>query len=355
MRRHLLSALILGGATWANSAHAQTPDIRNGRVETRQAASLDSAMAAVSGDAGAVWIGWLVPKVTSDHQLCTPWAPALSELGATPLEPESMPAQSRQPVRLEGGTSLVLLIRVTGRTIDRIRTLDDECPIDAGGRAVHWLTGITAAESLRFLDALVQSSGATAEGTRRVASAAVAAIALHGDAAADAVLDRLMAPGAPDALVRHAAAWIGSARGAHGFETLRTRIGTATDAGLRRSFVSALGRTRQPQTAAVLLALARTDADAGVRSEAVHWYAARTVAGGAPVDLLDIIEQDRDDAVRRRAISSLGQLAANDGVPALIQLAETGDTPLIRKEAVRTLGRLTDTRARVFLERVIAR
>jgi hypothetical protein len=105
----------------------------------------------------------------------------------------------------------------------------------------------------------------------------------------------------------------------------------------------------------MLLSLARSDADAGVRSEAVHWYAARTTAGEAPGDLLGIATQDRDDAVRRRAISSLGQLAADEGVPALIQLAEAGDTPLIRKEAVRTLGRSTDTRARAFLETLITR
>jgi hypothetical protein len=54
-------------------------------------------------------------------------------------------------------------------------------------------------------------------------------------------------------------------------------------------------------------------------------------------------------------VSSLGLIAADSGVPALIQLARTGPTPVIRKEAVSTLARTTDARARAFLEELVAR
>jgi HEAT repeat protein len=70
---------------------------------------------------------------------------------------------------------------------------------------------------------------------------------------------------------------------------------------------------------------------------------------------MTIIGQDRDDGVRRRAVSSLGALPADAGVPALIQLARTGSSPVIRKEAVSTLGRSKDARARAFLEELVSR
>jgi HEAT repeat protein len=118
--------------------------------------------------------------------------------------------------------------------------------------------------------------------------------------------------------------------------------------------VSALGQTSEPTTPEALVTLARSDADPGVRAEAVHWYAVRAPEAALP-QLMSIIGGDRDDAVKRRAVSSLGVLPADAGVPALIQLARTGPSPVIRKEAVSTLGRSTDARARAFLEELVAR
>ena len=341
-------------------AAGQTPTIQNGRVETRPATALDAAVtAAASAGTDPVWIGWSVPKVAGDHSLCSQWTPdaggatvRLASLEAS-SPPQTAAARPAAPVRLEGGTALVVLARIVTGRVERLRTLDDECPIDAGGRTVHWLTGINAAESVRYLDTLARDA-TTTEGERRIATSAITAMALHRDPAADAPLDRMVATGAPDTLARHAAMWIGSARGAHGFATLQARIRAERDPRLRRTFVGALGQTREPATPDALLALARDDADPGVRTEAVHWYALRAPTA-ALSQLMTIIGQDRDDAVKRRAVSSLGSLPADTGVPALIQLARTGPSPVIRKEAVSTLGRSTDARARAFLEELVAR
>ena len=115
----------------------------------------------------------------------------------------------------------------------------------------------------------------------------------------------------------------------HGVEQLR-----------RRLLVTALGQSRQPKTADALYTLARTDPDAAVRAEAVHWYA-RQASAGVLGNVMGIIMGDTEDVVRRRAVSSLGLIAADNGVPALIQLARTGPSPVIRKEAVSTLARTT--------------
>jgi hypothetical protein len=337
-------------------AQGQMPSVSNGRLEPRQTTSIDSAIAAGGAAGEPVWVGWAVPLAEHRGALCTQWAPDFSGVPLARIEPDTpaAPAPSPPPVRLEGGANLVVLLRLVAGRVERLRTLDDECPIDAGGRTVQWLSGITAAESVRYLDTLVRTSTPLPANEQRLAVAAVAAIALHRDAAADAPLDRLIAEDRPEVLARQAATWMGVARGAHGFEALTGALGRATDPRRRQMLVTALGQSRQPKTADALLTLARTDPDAAIRAEAVHWYA-RQPSPGVLGNVMGIITGDTEDVVRRRAVSSLGLIAADSGVPALIQLARTGPTPVIRKEAVSTLARTTDARARAFLEELVAR
>jgi hypothetical protein len=332
------------------------PAVQNGRLESRAATSIDSIIVAVGSGSEPVWVGWAVPLAEHRGALCTQWSPDLAGVSIARIEPETPAAAvpSPQPVRLEAGTHLVVLVRLVAGRVERLRTLDDECPIDAGGRTVHWLTGISAAESVRYLDTLIRTSASPLASEQRVALSAVPAIALHRDAVADATLDRLIAEDSAEAVVRQAATWMGSTRGAHGFETLTAALGRATDPRRRRLLVTALGQSRQPKTADALLTLARADRDAAIRAEAVHWYARQASSGVLP-NVLGIITGDNDDVVRRRAVSSLGFIAADSGIPALIQLARTGPSPVIRKEAVSTLARTTDARARAFLEELVAR
>ena len=51
-----------------------------------------------------------------------------------------------------------------------------DCVLDAGGLSVHWLTGITAKESLDYLVTFTAGTAA-----RRLANSAIVAIALHAD------------------------------------------------------------------------------------------------------------------------------------------------------------------------------
>ncbi len=336
-------------------AQEQAPVVQNGRLEPRRATSIDSVVTAVASGGDPVWVGWAVPLVERRGPLCTQWSPDFAAVPFARIEPDApAPLPSQPAVRLEGGTNLVVLVRLVAGRAERLRTLDDECPIDAGGRTIHWLTGITAAESVRYLDTLIRSASPTQSSEQRVTVPAVAALALHGDASADPPLDRLLAADTTEALVREAATWMGRARGAHGFASLTTSLGRATDPRRRRMLVTALGQSRQPKTADTLLLLARTDPDAAIRAEAVHWYA-RQASPGVVADVMGIITGDKDDGVRRRAVSSLGVIAADSGVPVLIQLARTGPSPVIRKEAVSTLARTNDARARAFLEEVLSR
>ena len=354
---------LLGSGVGAQQAQVQ---IQNGRVETRSASSLDREIAAAgSTTAEAVWVAWREPMIDGARNMCSFYSDRNypngirgdvldSGIGGDWHPPQLAPATG--PVQLESGTGLVMLARIVDKRVERLHTVGDDCPIDANGRTVYWLTGLTTAESLRFLEALAHPDYAnmTRGGAQSLVSEATSAIGLHRGAEADVVLDR-MATAEPDATLRHrAAAILGSSRGAHGFETLRRLLESDKTTDGRRAIVSGLAQTRQPQTADVLLALAKSDPDPQVRSEAVYYVPAR---GGDRVvpDVVALIQKEPTPNVRQRAVSGLGQMPNDGGLPALIQLARTSTDTTVRKEAVTQIGRSKDPRAVAFLQEIIGR
>jgi HEAT repeat protein len=256
-------------------------------------------------------------------------------------------------VSLDAGTGLVVLARVVEGRVERLRTLGDDCPIDANGRTVYWLQGVTPAESVRYLDTLTQQSAAgSTQQDGRLRDAALGAIARHRDPGADVIVDRYATSDQETALRRTARSLLGSTRGAHGFNTLQQLLKTERFVDNRRQLVNALGQTHQPGTAAALLAIARDDADSRVRAEAAYWLPQR---GGpsATRDVMALIERDPNDEVKRRAVDGLGRLPAEESTTLLIQLAQTNSNPVIRKAAVSALSRSRDPKAVAFMEAVL--
>ncbi len=357
MTRAITAVIVAFGAA---VAFAQQPPVQNGQVQTKPATSIDREIAAVGRNADPVWLAWRVPMVDGERNLCSTWFSDRSgyvrgdvlEPAEAGMAPPKIAAPTG-PVALEGGTGLVVLVRVLDGRVERVRSLSDDCPMDAGGRSFTWLTGITSTESLRFLETLVRRDNVPLEQQRRFNDSAASAIALHRDPAADTLLDRMIASDSDSEARRRAATWLAQMRGAHGFATLRTAIGTEKDPATRRSFVTSLGQTRQPGTADALLALAQNDADARVRAEAIYWYPQRAGMAGVSA-VMAVIDKDQDDNVKKRAVSSLGRLPGNQAVPTLIELAKAPKTTtVVRKEAVTVLGQSKDPRAIAFLEQLL--
>ena len=351
----------------ASQAAAQAPaQIQNGRVETRPATAIAEAVTSLGAGDEPVWIAWRVPMVAGDRSECSTtissgWVWHGAYLGddglrlpppAATAPPASSAPAARQPVALESGTGLVVVVRVLNRQIERIRRYSDDCPLDAGGRTVYWLTGITPAESLRFLEGALTRGALTPALQRTLAASALSAISLHGDPGADAILDRLATGERDSELRKQAISKLASDRGAHGFEMVRRLLASETAPDLRVSLTEALGRTQQPQTADALLALARTDTSAGVRRAAAHWYPQRAGLPGLDATLA-IVNTDADDEVRSRALSGLGALPSDQIVPRLIELVRTSQNQRVRRESVAMLGRTKDPRAIAFLEELL--
>jgi hypothetical protein len=356
----VLVTIALAAPAWAQ------PPVQNGRVDVRKPADLAGEIATLAGGATeAAWAGWRVP-IVGVRSLCNWYVDdSVSVRGfvastGQPGEPAGPPriAPPTGPVPIEAGTGLVVLVRLKDREVERLRTLTDDCPIDAGGRTIHWFEGVAPSRSLEYLEGLTrlpdsaQSARREQSARRGLAQSAISAIALHADPAADVVLDRLAGSHADASLRRHAAARMGAERGAQAFDALQRLLARETDPSVRRGLVAPLAQTG-PRAAPALLALARGDAEPGLRSEAAYHYI--RLAGAPGVDnLLAIIERDADAAVRKRAVHGLASLPEAVGVPHLIALARTSKDALVRKEAVSRLGRTTDPRAIAYLTEILS-
>jgi hypothetical protein len=359
MSRGALALTVL--FTLGAAAQQPAPQIQNGRVETRQTTAIDREVAALTNIAGdGLWVGWRVPIADGQRGGCCTYNDDVRGCfvendGSISSVRAGTPATTTPAaVSLDAGTGLVILARLTDRGLERLRTLGDDCPLDAAGKTVYWLQGVTPAESLKYLDGLIQlapfSSGIASEGLR---DTALSAVARHRDAGADAIIDRLATNDIDSPLRRSARRLLGSSRGAHGYATLARLLEQEKLPEIRRQLVVAIGASRQPQAVDVLLRLAKTDWDAKVRGEAVYHL---PPLGGPRVipDVNAIIASDAVDTVKQRAVQGLGRLAAPETVPLLIQLAGSTNA-VVKKEAVTALSRSKDPKAVAYMEELIRR
>ena len=357
----LLAVTLVGAVLTAaptlppQTAGSVQPPFQNAKVETRQATAIDRELAAVGGGVDPVWVGWRVPMVDGDRQHCSFWNTNDAWFRGMVMEStgDKPPAQQPTgPARLEGGTGLVVFVRMINGQVERLRSIGDDCPVDGGGRTVYWLNGITPAESLRYLQTFTAVDGLNIDARRNLASNALSAIALHRDPAADAILDRI-ADGT-SSLRSSAISRLANDRGAHGFDKLKTMLTAERDTSARQRLVTELASTRQAGTADLLLGLAKSDPDPKIRASAVSGYTrAAGVAGVSNV--LAIVEQDRDDTVKASAVRSLNNLPGGAGIDPLLKVARSSKNMAVTKAAVSALSNSKDPRAIAYLEELVKR
>ena len=148
------------------AAFAQPPRMENARLETRAVAGdLESTMSAIVGSQTTpAWIGYAVPIVPGERQVCG-WD------GGN---------QRSTHLSLEGPTRLHVLFRVEQKQIVKLKMATPDCEIDAGGLPVTWLTGVNPAESVRFIEHVITAnSGGGNKEQERTAGSAVGCIFSH--------------------------------------------------------------------------------------------------------------------------------------------------------------------------------
>ena len=247
-------------------------------------------------------------------------------------------------IHLEPPDHAVILFRVDSGAVERIRSLSPDCEIDAGNLPVHWLTDVKPAESVALLDTFATQR-------ERYMDGAMSAIASHSDPAADAALQRFLAPTQPETIRLRVVGWFGNMRGRRGFDVLKNLIANDPSERVRERAISTLGNSKEPEALDLLIATARKDPNSRMRMQALS---ALNRHSGANVlnTFKEAIESDPDVQVKRRAVSALQSMPDGEGIPLLIQLAKATHDNDVRKQAMNSLGQSHDGRAISFFEEV---
>jgi HEAT repeat protein len=356
-RYRLIAFALFITTTLATGLAAQQPRIGNGRVTAQPAGSpfAPAFRALVSAQPDVAWIGYSVPAAPGQRVMCcfgsgntfsgnVVMSDGAGCCGACRLEnggagggSTSGPGSGTRPdgvVKLEGPDRMLVLFRVAERRVDRIRVFSEECQLDAGGRPVVWIDNVRPADSIDLLESF---TGPDADARGRIMDGAVTAIALHGDPAADASLERLVAPKSPEAVRKKVTFWLGNARGRRGFDTLRRVMSDDPSVEVRKSAVFGLSQSTVPEMFDTLAGIARSDKEERLRSEALFWLAQKGDARAAKV-ISDALDKDPSPEVRKKAVFALSQLKDDSGVAPLIQVARTHADPATRGEAIFWLG-----------------
>ncbi len=347
----IATALVLGASTLAGAEPPQ--GIANARLETRSgAAGLETAVEDAASRPGPLWIGWSVPT-GREHSSCC-WSshgkgePRCS--GCRLEGGEGFVGTTNDVQNLEGSGRLRVLLRGEGGRVGGIRAFSEDCPLDAGGLPLVWLEDVRPADSVALLASFV---GRPRDGGgKRLDDGALAAIAFHEDGSADTALERFVAVGQPHELRKHAAFWLGQARGARGSTVLKRLVREDQDRRLREHAVFALSQSREPGAVETIVEVARRDPDAHVRGQALFWLA-QTASRRAPDAIRSALDDDPELEVKKKAVFALSQLPKDEGVPLLIGVAKSHRSYEVRKQAMFWLGQSGDARALAFFEDVL--
>lgn len=304
---------------------AQQPPVENAKLATRTFSGSMAAGLAQLG-AGPFWAAWSEPIVPGRRgDMCD---------GRT----------SDAPIRLEGPTALVVLVRVENSQVDRLRVATPDCRMDAGGLPFYWLTAVPADESVAWLR--------TQAGARN-SDTPILAIALHAGPAADRALDDLVAAGQPDRVREKTAFWLADTRGAHGVEVLKRMLANDASEKVREQAIFALTQSKEADAMAVVLDAAKNHKDPRIRGRALFWIAQKAANQQARDAIGNAIASDPERTVKEQAVFALTQLPEGQGVPMLIDLAKDNPDPAVRKKAMFWLGQSKDPRALDFFAQLL--
>jgi HEAT repeats len=311
------------------AAFAQQPAIENAKLDARPFAGSLSTQLAQFG-AGPFWAGYSEPTAARRQEFCQGYS--------------NQGYSNNAPVRLEGDTAFVVLVRIEGGQVDQLRVSSPDCRLDGGGLPFHWIENVPADASVTWLKS--QTGGNHAD-------QAIFAIAEHSGTAADRALDDLTAPGQTEKVRERTAFWLGTTRGAKGVEELKRMLASDPSDKVREQVIFALSQSKDPAGMKAVIDAARSDKSPRIRQQALFWLAQKAGDKEAAEVISNAALNDPDRAVKERAVFALQQLPPDRGIPLLINLAKNNSDPGIRKKAMFWLGQSNDPRALEFIANVL--
>jgi hypothetical protein len=328
----------------AQATELDKPTIDNARVEKRTlseplASTLKRWAAEVTQPQ---WIGYSVPQVAGDHQVCCSGSSGSWNQSCGPCRLEdsghgiTMNGHDTT-ARLEAPRGIAILFRTEHNRIGKIRV---------------WLTNVRPSESVAVLIGYVHGENFEEGEDTRTGHEALTGIALHADDSADRALESFVRPDERESLRSQASFWLGAARGKFGLVALRRMAKSDPSSEVRSQVTFALSISREPAAVDEMIRMAHDDESAHVRGQALFWLAQKAgkKAGEA---ITGAIANDPDTEVKKKAVFALSQMPKDEGVPKLIEVAQTNRNPAVRKQAMFWLGQSNDPRALAFFEKVL--
>ena len=247
--------------------------------------------------------------------------------------------------RLEPAGDAMILYRVTGGSIERIREYNSHCAVDGEGMNVTWIENVDPRASIRFLATQIDDAH----------HQALAALAAHADESATDVLESIARSDRPTGVRGNALFWLGLSRGHRGYEIVRSITTNVNEpASLREKGIFAMSQSRQPEAVDDILQVAKHDESSKVRGQALFWLS--QVAGKkAAAGLREAVDNDPDTDVKAKAIFGISQLPNDESIPLLADLMRNHHNPSIRKKAAFWLGQKNDPRALAAIEEFLKR
>lgn len=319
-------------------------------ASSANADALSTSVAAAQRSGATTWLSWTVPATVDGNACC--WNSRESRHSRTcSLESDSYGMNVGREDGMPTDPNLVVYARVTSEGVDKLRMFSPSCQVDRGTAKVQDLAGVSASESVRYLETLVKGSEGDRPSKRR-SDGALSAIAFHEDAAADSALERFAREGDTKQIRHSAAFWLGNTREQAGYEAL-TRLRSSDDASFREHLTFAFSQSKAKQAPATLIDMARNDASSKVRGQALFWIAQKAQRK-SDADVIRAATDDPDADVKKKAVFALSQIPGGEGVPDLIRVAQENKSREVRKQAMFWLGQSRDPRALAFFEKILS-
>ena len=276
MRSLLVLAALLSAAVHADAQSGPRPVVTNGQVVDRPApGGLAPTVARIAaGASDVVWVGYAVPMAAGDHRFCCVNSNDPDCCHGCTLEPTAKggtkptpsPGSRVQTVQLEPSATLVVLARLEAGRVGRVRTFSDDCRLDAGGRTVHWLTGVRPADSVTWLTGL-----AGAAVGRRLSEGALTALAFHAEPAALDWLIGAARSGGSTHLRGQALFWLSQRAGNRAVGAIAEAVQRDPDTEVKKRAVFALSQLPRDEGVPRLIAIARGHSNKAVQKQAFFW------------------------------------------------------------------------------------
>jgi hypothetical protein len=320
---------------------AQQPPVSHAQVTSKSAdRGLVPEIDALKSESAPVWIGYSVPVVEKFSHGWDSGRVAYLE-GVRPSAEEG--DSSARP----SFDHALVLMRVAGGVVEKIRVESPDRELDGGGLRFVWLNNVAVDDSLKTLVSLVKQNA-----NKKLVNGGVMAISIHRTPAATQELIALASPANDRGLREQAAFWLANERGHDGFVAIQRMAREDNDSAFREKLVFDLTITKDPDAVKELVRMAHEDSAPGVRKQAQFWMAqkgGKIVAG----DLQNIAQNDPEAQIRKSAVFAISRLPGDEATTQLIQLAKTGKDPAVRKQAVFWLGQSKDPRALDYLTELI--